>query len=134
MRFILLTWIGLLGLGAAVVHVGDLTAADLVRPITYQRDVQPILEKNCVACHKPGNIAPMSLNTYEGARAWAMSIRAAVIAKKMPPWVTEKHLGHAREEGTLTAQEIDTIAKWVESGAPDGEARPVRIEKSGGKK
>ncbi len=130
MRFVLLTWIGLAAICGSFLKVGDLTAADVARTaVTYQRDVQPILEKNCVGCHQPGHIAPMSLNTYQGARAWAMSIRAAILSKKMPPWVTERHIGHTREDGSLAPQEIDTIVRWVEAGAPESDARPLQINK-----
>ena len=59
--------------------------------ITYNGDVVPILEKNCVGCHRPGQIAPMSFLTYETTRPWAPQIKAVVVAKKMPPAVTSPH-------------------------------------------
>ena len=52
---------------------------------TYNRDVQPILQRACVACHSPGKVAPMSFTTYESTRPWAAAIKQAVLSKKMPP-------------------------------------------------
>src|SRR5262249_39649519 len=55
-------------------------------PVTFTKDVLPILQQHCQSCHRPGQIAPMSLITYEDARPWAKAIKAAVTQKKMPPW------------------------------------------------
>jgi hypothetical protein len=55
--------------------------------VTYYKDVAPILQKNCETCHRPGQIAPMSFQTYDSARPWARAIKAAVQSKKMPPWL-----------------------------------------------
>ena len=55
--------------------------------VTYYKDVAPVLQKNCETCHRPGQIAPMSFQTYDSARPWARAIKAAVQSKKMPPWL-----------------------------------------------
>ena len=60
----------------------------------FHRDVLPILQKQCQACHRPGEVAPMSLLTYQDARPWAKAIRAAVLTKKMPPWFADPGVGH----------------------------------------
>jgi mono/diheme cytochrome c family protein len=96
---------------------------------TYNRDVQPILQKACVACHSPGQIAPMSFATYENTRAWATQIKAVVEKGKMPPGTVERHYGMFGDDGALTRNEIDTIVRWVDAGAPEGaaqEAKPPR--------
>jgi hypothetical protein len=63
--------------------------------VTFNKDVLPILQKNCQECHRPGEVAPMSLLTYQDARPWAKSIKAAVKSEKMPPWFMDaKYEGH----------------------------------------
>ena len=59
-------------------------------PVTFNKDVLPILQKNCQGCHRPGELAPMSLLTYSDARPWAKAMKEAVLTKKMPPWFAEK--------------------------------------------
>ena len=65
------------------------------RPLTsFYKDVLPILEQRCQECHRPGEIAPMSMLTYADARPWAKSIRDAVLTRKMPPWLADPKYGH----------------------------------------
>jgi mono/diheme cytochrome c family protein len=94
--------------------------------VTFNRDVLPILEKNCQGCHRPGQIAPMSFLTYEATRPWARQIKAVVVAKKMPPAVTSPHHIMLTKDDGLTQAEIDIIVKWVDGGAVEGSAQPVR--------
>src|SRR6058998_168223 len=72
--------------------------------------------------HREGTIAPMSLLTYEQVRPWAKAIKAKVIGREMPPWFIDKNVGvqHFDNDSSLTEQEIATIAKWVDAGAPRG--------------
>ena len=56
---------------------------------TFNKDVLPILQKNCQSCHRPGQIAPMSLLTYENVRPWAKAMKVAVVSRKMPPWFAD---------------------------------------------
>lgn len=102
-------------------------AADAVEGrVTYNRDVLPIFEKNCIGCHRPGQIAPMSFLTYETTKPWAPQIKAVVSAKKMPPAVSSPHYIMLTKEDGLTQAEIDTIVKWVDGGAAEGTAQPAR--------
>ena len=87
---------------------------------TYRQDVRAVLEKNCVACHSPGRVAPMSFATYDDARPWARQMKAVVIRKKMPPGIAERHYGLLGDDGSLTQDEIDIIADWADAGAPEG--------------
>jgi hypothetical protein len=91
--------------------------------ITFNKDVLPILERNCQTCHRPGEVAPMSLLTYADARPWAKAIKAAVISKKMPPWLADPSVGHFKNDRTLRAQDIATLIAWVDHGAPEGDAK-----------
>src|SRR5580693_10768475 len=63
------------------------------KEVTYNRDVAPILYKNCVVCHRPNDIAPMSLLTYKDTRPWGRAIREAVVQRKMPPWHADPKVG-----------------------------------------
>ncbi|MGH9673207.1 MAG: hypothetical protein ACRD44_08500 [Bryobacteraceae bacterium] len=95
---------------------------------TFTRDVAPILFRRCVSCHRPGEIAPMSLLDYKSARPWAKSIREAVVSRKMPPWFADARYGHFANDPRLQAAEIETIRAWVEAGAPEG--RPGDLPKA----
>jgi hypothetical protein len=91
--------------------------------VTFNKDVLPILEKNCQSCHRPGEVAPMSLLSYSDARPWAKSIKAAVVARKMPPWMADQNVGHFKNDRTLSAEDIATLTAWVDNGAPEGDAK-----------
>jgi tetratricopeptide (TPR) repeat protein len=88
---------------------------------TFNRDIAPILFKNCVTCHHPGQNSPFSLQTYTAARPWAKAIRERVITRYMPPWKPEPGYGD-RFQGArvLEQREIDMIERWVSGGAPEG--------------
>lgn len=88
--------------------------------VTFHKDVEPILEKSCQECHRPGEIGPMPLLTYEQARPWAKGIKEAVLKGKMPPWPADPHFGKFANDRSLTKQEIDTLAAWVDAGAKEG--------------
>jgi mono/diheme cytochrome c family protein len=94
------------------------TAAD----VTFNKDVLPILQKNCQTCHRPGEVAPMSLIAYRDARPWAKAIKAVVLAGKMPPWQVEPQYDHMFSNvARLTEAERTTLASWADVGAPEGE-------------
>lgn len=88
--------------------------------ITFTKDVAPILHSRCVSCHRPGQVAPFSLITYEDARRRANEITAVTASRVMPPWLPAP--GHVALAGErrLSQQQIDIIKKWVRAGAPEG--------------
>ena len=90
--------------------------------VTFTKDVAPILQQHCQSCHRPDTFAPMSLLTYEEARPWAKSIKQKVAAREMPPWYIDKNVGiaHFKNDASLTEQEISTLVKWADNGAPKG--------------
>ena len=96
-------------------------AAATDAPVTFTRNVAPIVFANCVQCHRPGAIAPMSLLDYASARPWAKSIRKVVETRMMPPWGADPHVGTWANDMSLTDAEIQTIVAWVEQGAPEGD-------------
>ena len=89
-------------------------------PPTFSRDVAPILFKNCVECHRPLAMAPMSLLTYDDARPWARAIKQKVAARQMPPWGADPTVGKYSNDVSLKQADIDTIVAWVDGGAPEG--------------
>jgi hypothetical protein len=87
---------------------------------TFSKDVAPILYKNCVECHRPSAMAPMSLMTYDDARPWARAIKTKVVKREMPPWGADPAIGRFSNDISLKQSDIDTIAAWVDAGAPEG--------------
>src|SRR5438445_13521010 len=90
---------------------------------TFYKDVLPILQNNCQSCHRPGEVAPMSLLTYEDARPWAVAIKMAVLTKKMPPWYADPQYGHFSNERKLTPQQVKTLVSWADGGAQAGDPK-----------
>jgi mono/diheme cytochrome c family protein len=89
-------------------------------PLTYAHDIAPIIERNCVACHRVGEAAPFPLLTYADVKKRAAQIAAVTRSRYMPPWLPERGFGDFADERRLTAEEIRTIADWVAQGAPEG--------------
>jgi len=94
---------------------------------TFTKDIAPILQAKCQDCHRPGQIAPMSLLTYQDARPWARDIKKRVAQRTMPPWFIDKTVGiqHFQNDTSLTDEQIATIAKWVDAGAPQGDPKDM---------
>ncbi|MBA3295579.1 MAG: thiol-disulfide isomerase [Acidobacteria bacterium] len=92
---------------------------------TFTKDVASILFKNCTQCHRPGEIAPMSLLTYEDARPWAKSIRDEVSDGTMPPWHADAPHGTFLNDRRLTSAEKEVVTKWVSAGAPKGDPKDM---------
>jgi hypothetical protein len=93
---------------------------------TFNGDVAPIFFRKCVACHRPGEAAPMSLLTYAAARPWARAIRTQVANRAMPPWLADKAFSRSMaNDNSLTDAEIATIVRWVDAGAPEGDGTPL---------
>ena len=93
--------------------------------VTFARDVAPIFNTNCVACHRAGEAAPMALTSYDSARPWARAIRAAVTARTMPPWYADPEYGHFANDARLSDREVATISAWVDGGAPSGDPKDL---------
>ena len=119
-----------LGLGAVAVGLSALVghtvpSAQAVRQtteVTFARDVAPILREKCQKCHRPGEMAPMSLLTYAEVRPWVRAIKAQVVAREMPPWYVDTKIGiqKFKNNASLSDEQLDTIVRWVDAGAPLG--------------
>src|SRR5260370_34007768 len=95
--------------------------------ITFTKDIAPIFQEKCQACHRTDSMAPMSLVTYEGSRTWAKAIRERVIKREMPPWHINQTVGiqEFKNDRSLSDAQIATIVKWVDAGAPKGDAKDM---------
>ena len=121
---------------------GVATQTKSQHPITFTKDIAPIMQRSCQSCHRPGSIAPMSLVTYEDVRPWARAIKDKTSRPdndpdRMPPWFIEKNIGiqNFKDDISLTSEEIATIATWTDTGAQRGnpEDLPAAIEWPDGK-
>ena len=114
-------------LGTLIVALFGLSSAARAAdaPVTFTKDVAPILYKSCVECHRPTMFAPMSLVTFDDARPWARSIKQRVVSRTMPPWGADPAHGSFKNDPRLSQAEIDTIAKWVDDGAAKGDDKDL---------
>jgi hypothetical protein len=95
--------------------------------VTFSKDVAPIFQAKCQECHQPNSIAPMSLITYKDARPWAKAIRERVITHQMPPWHIDRSVGvqKFKNDMSLTDDQVDTIVRWVDGGAIEGDPKDM---------
>jgi hypothetical protein len=127
-------------LWATIAACGIATAAESHdrSPVTYAKDIAPILQDKCQDCHRSGGMAPMSLLTYQETRPWAKSIRERVVTRQMPPWFIDKSVGlqHFSNDVSLSNEQIAKINAWVDSGAPMGDVKdmppPKTFDEDGG--
>ena len=110
-----------LALGVTFGGTSGVAAQD--RAPTFSEDVAPILFENCSRCHQPDGIGPMSLLDYEQARTYARRIRQKVSDREMPPWHLDRSVGiqEYKNDISLTDEQIATIVRWVDAGAPEGD-------------
>ena len=118
-------------LGAVLAMSAPALAADPAAPVTFSKDVAPILQEKCQQCHQPNSIAPMSLITFQDARPWARSMKQRVLTRQMPPWHIDQSVGvrKFKNDMSLTDEQIDTIARWVDAGAPEGNPKDMPAPK-----
>jgi hypothetical protein len=129
--------ISVLALSVSLTLAGLATAADLTnaapagKPVTFAKDIAPILQAKCQECHRKGSMAPMSLVTYEETRPWAKSIRQRVITQQMPPWHIDKTVGvqQFKNDMSLSEEQIKQIVQWADAGAPLGDPKDMPAPK-----
>ncbi|MCS7064953.1 MAG: redoxin domain-containing protein, partial [Fimbriimonadales bacterium] len=101
--------------------------------VTFAEHIAPLLYENCTSCHRPGDIGPFPLQTYEDARRWAKEIRFYTQNRQMPPWKPVPGWGEFREARRLTDEQLRLIAEWVDAGMPAGDLtrapKPPKFEK-----
>jgi mono/diheme cytochrome c family protein len=119
---------GVLSFGLAFAVAAPAFAADAPGgPVTFSKDVAPIFQQKCQECHQPNSIAPMSLVTYQDARPWARSIKERVSTRQMPPWHIDPSVGvnKFKNDMSLSQEQIDTIVRWVDGGALQGDPKDL---------
>jgi mono/diheme cytochrome c family protein len=100
-------------------------SASAKKEVTFSKDVASILYNNCAECHRPNDIAPMSLLSYKEVRPWARSIKEKVVNREMPPWSPDPAYGEFTNDHRLAQKDIDTIAAWVDQGAKEGNPKDL---------
>ncbi|QQS45435.1 MAG: thiol-disulfide isomerase [Acidobacteriota bacterium] len=112
-----------------LVMLGAVTAVDREEAagLTFTRDVAPIIFNKCASCHRPGEVAPMPLTSYQEVRPWSKAIREEVLEKTMPPWFADPHTTTLKfsNDRRLSPEEIKTIVSWVDAGSPKGDDKDL---------
>jgi peroxiredoxin len=107
-------------IGCAIQKV---VAASKPSDVTYSKDVARILNANCVTCHRQGQVAPFSLETYEKSKAWSQEIMNTTRQRSMPPWKPATNHGFYYNERSLSDEDLATLEKWHQGGAPQGDPK-----------
>ena len=112
----------LLSLAARVDTAAPAASAAPAAVPTFTKDVAPIVFRSCAPCHRPGDVAPLSLLSYNDVRPWARAIKSKVTSREMPPWGADPAQSlKMRNDPSLSQAQIDTIVAWVDGGAPKGD-------------
>ncbi|MHC2070512.1 redoxin domain-containing protein [Bremerella sp. T1] len=106
-------------------HIGRILEADESAEVTYSNQIARIFQNRCVECHREGQIAPFALTDYDEVVGWAEMIAEVVEDQRMPPWHADPKYGHFANDRHLSAKEKETILKWVEAGAPQGDLKQL---------
>ncbi|HYL39276.1 MAG TPA: cytochrome c [Bryobacteraceae bacterium] len=120
--------VSVLAAGAFLAFAGEPSVGtQSSKPVTFTKDIAPVFQEKCQSCHRKDQMAPMSLVTYEETRPWARSIKERVIKRQMPPWHLDKTVGIQKFQSdmSLSDEQIAMIAKWVDSGAPQGDPKDM---------
>ena len=108
---------GSLSSGAPLIFAG--LAKDEAAPVSYAKDIAPILEENCVQCHHQGGIGPWSMSDHAMIRGWSAMIREVVLTRRMPPGQIDPHVGKDIEDAAgLSLREMQQLVHWIDAGAP----------------
>jgi len=108
-------------------HIGRLLKPDSSSKVTYSNQISRILQRRCVTCHQPGEIAPFALTDYQEVVGWAQMIAEVVDEQRMPPWHANPKHGDFSNDASLSEKEKELIADWVDAGAPQGD--PSKLPK-----
>jgi len=89
--------------------------------IAYSTQIAPLLQKNCVSCHSPGNIGPFAMSSYQKVKGWSAMIEEVLIDRRMPPWHADPHYGKFANTRSLSSAELHTLLGWIQQGCPRGD-------------
>jgi len=90
-------------------------------PVSYAREVAPVLQQKCIHCHSPGNIGAGAMTSYQKVKSRASMIEEVLLARRMPPWDADPHVGRFANDVSLSVAQAQTLLRWVHQGAPRGE-------------
>ena len=90
-------------------------------PVSYSKDIAPLLQRKCVSCHSPGNIGEGAMTSHKKVKGMSATIEEVLLARRMPPWDADPHFGHFKDNPSLTTAETQTLLRWVRQGAPRGD-------------
>jgi Flp pilus assembly protein TadD len=96
------------------------------RPLTFNRDIAPIIFQNCTPCHRPGETGPFTLQSYDDVKQRARQIVTTTEHRFMPPWKPDPDFRHFEGERWLEPEDIDMLREWVDAGAVEGDPRDLR--------
>jgi peroxiredoxin len=108
----------------------DRSEEKTVGAVTYASDVAAIVQQKCQACHRPGEVGPFPLLTYDDARKHSGMIREVVDERRMPPWHADPKYGHFQNDRSLSSKERATLLAWVDQGAPFGDPKKLPAERT----
>jgi peroxiredoxin len=106
-------------------YIGRISDVKADGAVTYAKHIAPLMQNRCQECHRPGQIGPMPLLTYEDARDWALMIKEVVSEKRMPPWHADPRFGKFSNDRSLTQEERDTLMAWLDNGTPKGDDKDL---------
>ncbi len=110
---------------AAGCLIGRVKRSEAKGRVTYTKDVAPILNRRCAGCHRPGEIAPFALTSYDEVVGWADMIREVLEQQRMPPWLANSAYGSFANDARMPDDEKRLIREWAENGAPQGDPRDL---------
>lgn len=99
----------------------DRKRANEFKKISYAKEVAPIIEQKCLACHTEGGMGPFAMNSYEVVKGFAPMIRESLRSKRMPPYHSDSHGSKWIDDMRLDQQQLLTVVNWIEAGAPRGD-------------
>ena len=105
--------------------IGRMRSPDRTAKVTYSNQVARILNKRCVSCHRPGEIAPIAMTNYAEVAGWADTIAEVARQRRMPPWHADPQYGHFRNDRTLPEDEQEILCRWAAAGAPEGDPKEL---------
>jgi peroxiredoxin len=105
--------------------IGRAVAAKEGGEVTYTKHVARILQKNCQECHRPGQIGPFALLSYDDAKAWAETIEEVVTEGRMPPWYADPHFGKFANDRRLPPGDREALLAWIKQGMPKGDDKDL---------
>ena len=88
--------------------------------ISYEKEIAPILQDNCVSCHRTGGIGPWAMSDYNMVKGFSLMVREVLRTKRMPPWHADPNIGHFSNDRSLTIEETQKLVHWIEAGSPRG--------------